>query len=83
MSTLHEDQNTFFFVKSYSFLAREMFQTNVCIEKHKTHFMLKNFFFSKIMPFRETWRTKCVRQLKFKRRAGMWADQSSTSDHVT
>jgi hypothetical protein len=27
--------------------------------------------------------TKCVRQQKFKRRAGMWADQSSTSDHVT
>jgi hypothetical protein len=27
--------------------------------------------------------TKCVRQQKFKRRAGMWADQSSASDHVT
>jgi hypothetical protein len=27
--------------------------------------------------------TKCVRQQKFKRRAGMWGDQSSTSDHVT
>jgi hypothetical protein len=27
--------------------------------------------------------TKCVRQQKVKRRAGVWADQSSTSDHVT
>jgi hypothetical protein len=26
--------------------------------------------------------TKYVRQQKFKRRAGMWSDQSSTSDHV-
>jgi hypothetical protein len=37
--------------------------------------------------FRETWRTsrltKCVSQQKFKRRAGMWADQNSKSDHVT
>jgi hypothetical protein len=27
--------------------------------------------------------TKCVRQQKFERRAGMWADQRSTSDHLT
>jgi hypothetical protein len=32
---------------------------------------------------RESRLTICVRQQKFKRRAGMWVDQSSTSDHVT
>jgi hypothetical protein len=49
---LHEDQYTFLIIScSVTCRVKDFFSDKDCRENQNTHFVLNNFFFSKIVPF--------------------------------